>query len=263
MSFDPEVARAEATENQFSSKGYGSAVNRVVKWFILILVIVFDPLAVTLVIAYNASLRKKDEVGSLQEPELEQSVKAGSGFLSLAISLVLIVLGTAGFIYYQYSAANHSEANSAGIAKASLMGELSARRIDDRAFPRSRKGFGYAPFRCANVGRGRAAQIVSDDLSARIPFLGDLAWDPQSCGVEPMACGVFPAISGGEFKDHWHPVTSFSDWPCRSRTKIFSRNSSFASLTSNRFHLLEDSGKLFSGLLIHSTQDKPRLHWNG
>lgn len=205
--FDPEVARAEATENPILIKeAMDRAVNRVVKWFILILVIVFDPLAVTLVIAYNASLlRKKDEVGSLQEPELEQSAKAGSGFLSLAnLPLFLIVLGTAGFIYYQYSAANHSEANSAGIAKASLMGELSARRIDDRAFAYvPERAFGVCAFSgvrmLEEVG---LPKIVSDDLSARIPFLGDLAWDPQSCGVEPNGRVVyFLQFPGGEFKD--------------------------------------------------------------
>ena len=48
---------AEKTENPIViEEAMSKAVNRVVKWFILILVIVFDPLAVTLVIAYNASL---------------------------------------------------------------------------------------------------------------------------------------------------------------------------------------------------------------
>ena len=54
--FDSEVAAAEATENPILIKeATDKAVNRVVKWFILILVLVFDPLAVTLVVAYNAS----------------------------------------------------------------------------------------------------------------------------------------------------------------------------------------------------------------
>ena len=55
--FDSDVQQAELTENPVLIKeALDRAVNRVVKWFILILVIVFDPLAVTLVIAYNASL---------------------------------------------------------------------------------------------------------------------------------------------------------------------------------------------------------------
>ena len=50
--FDSEVQAAEATENPVLIKeALDRAVNRVVKWFILILVLVFDPLAVTLVLS--------------------------------------------------------------------------------------------------------------------------------------------------------------------------------------------------------------------
>ena len=52
--FDADVQQAELTENPVLIKeALDRAVNRVVKWFILILVIVFDPLAVTLVIAVS------------------------------------------------------------------------------------------------------------------------------------------------------------------------------------------------------------------
>ena len=69
--FDPEVAQAEATENPVLIKeAMDRAVNRVVKWFIMILVIVFDPLAVTLVIAYNASLLRKRMNPSPSKPLL-------------------------------------------------------------------------------------------------------------------------------------------------------------------------------------------------
>ena len=73
--FDSEVAAAEATENPILIKeATDKAVNRVVKWFILILVLVFDPLAVTLVVAYNASLlRSKD-------PEPDSPDESGEGF---------------------------------------------------------------------------------------------------------------------------------------------------------------------------------------
>ena len=47
--FDSSIAEAEETENPIIiEEAMSKAVNRVVKWFILILVIVFDPLAVTL-----------------------------------------------------------------------------------------------------------------------------------------------------------------------------------------------------------------------
>ena len=45
-------------------------------------------------------------------------------------------------------------------------------------------------------------KIISDDLIARIPFIGDLAWDPQACGVEANGRAVyFLQFPGGEFKD--------------------------------------------------------------
>ena len=67
--FDSSVAEAEETENPIIiEEAMNKAVNRLVKWFILILVVVFDPLAVTLVIAYNASLLKgKQPKGLVQE----------------------------------------------------------------------------------------------------------------------------------------------------------------------------------------------------
>ena len=64
------------------------AVN-VVKWFILILVIVFDPLAVTLVIAYNASLLriKNGEPEELSEKEGKSKSKAKAcGLLTFPFS---------------------------------------------------------------------------------------------------------------------------------------------------------------------------------
>ena len=70
--FDSDVQQAELTENPVLIKeALDRAVNRVVKWFILILVIVFDPLAVTLVIAYNASLLRIKK-GDTEEVEISK-----------------------------------------------------------------------------------------------------------------------------------------------------------------------------------------------
>ena len=75
--FDPEVAAAEATENPLLIKeAMDRAVNRVVKWFILILVIVFDPLAVTLVIAYNASLLRRKRM--IRNPKNRRKIGLGT-----------------------------------------------------------------------------------------------------------------------------------------------------------------------------------------
>ena len=65
------------------------AVNRVVKWFILLLVVVFDPLAVTLVIAYNASLLRG------KNPIPIEAVQEGTdknSFLSLGNIVILVLL---------------------------------------------------------------------------------------------------------------------------------------------------------------------------
>ena len=199
--FDPEVAQAEATENPVLIKeAMDRAVNRVVKWFIMILVIVFDPLAVTLVIAYNASLlRKKDESESIEAPVGSAENQAAGGFFRLVnLPLYLIVIGSVGFFYYHYSGSGSSAGASSGIAKASLMGELSSRRIDDRAFAYvPEKAFGVCAFSgvrmLEEVG---LPKIISDDLIARIPFIGDLARGPQACGVEANGRAVlFSSIS--------------------------------------------------------------------
>ena len=75
--FDAEVAAAEATENPILiEEALNRAVNRVVKWFILILVVVFDPLAVTLVIAFNAALiRNQNEKGKAESPRNQKRRK--------------------------------------------------------------------------------------------------------------------------------------------------------------------------------------------
>ena len=75
--FDSEVAAAEATENPILiEEALDRAVNRVVKWFIFILVLVFDPLAVTLVVAFNAT-RYYESIQTLKRASriLEKQIK--------------------------------------------------------------------------------------------------------------------------------------------------------------------------------------------
>ena len=38
---------------QFIAKSFDAPIDQVVKWFIIVIVIVFDPLAIALVLAYN------------------------------------------------------------------------------------------------------------------------------------------------------------------------------------------------------------------
>ena len=77
--FDAEVAAAEATENPILiEEALNRAVNRVVKWFILILVVVFDPLAVTLVIAFNAALiRNQNDKAKPNHLEIKKKKRTG------------------------------------------------------------------------------------------------------------------------------------------------------------------------------------------
>ncbi len=94
--FDSEVAAAEATENPILIKeATENAVNRVVKWFIMILVVVFDPLAVTLIIAFNASLLRKrdDEVEVQAESESQEDGDSPSGFFRMANLPIILIVG--------------------------------------------------------------------------------------------------------------------------------------------------------------------------
>ena len=84
------------------------AVNRVVKWFILILVLVFDPLAVTLVIAYNASLLRIKKGESEEVPNEEASNEKKERGLRLAnLPIFLIVVGIILYGLYQFDKTNN------------------------------------------------------------------------------------------------------------------------------------------------------------
>lgn len=201
--FDPKVAAAEATENPILIKeALDQGVNRVVKWFIMILVLVFDPLAVTLVIAFNASLLK-GSTGSTQGSEKAQNPQT-DGTLGMAnFSLFVIIAGLMAYFGYQHLEPDQKKKSSTQVNRASFLGELSARRIDDRAFAYvPNQAFGACAFSgvrmLEEVG---IPKIVSNELCDRIPFLDDLSWDPQSCGIEPGGRVVyFLQFPSGEFK---------------------------------------------------------------
>ena len=104
--FDSEVQTAEATENPVLIKeALDRAVNRVVKWFILILVLVFDPLAVTLVIAYNASLLriKKGESEEVPSEEaIDEKKERGVRLANLPIFLIVIGIILYGLFFFKF-----------------------------------------------------------------------------------------------------------------------------------------------------------------
>jgi predicted nucleic acid-binding Zn-ribbon protein len=206
--FDAEVQAAEATENPVLIKeALDRAVNRVVKWFILILVIVFDPLAVTLVIAYNASLLKiknGDQPDLLAEEDEENKEKLSGGGLRMANLPIFLLF--AGLIIYglYYLEKKNDPVIEHKAKKASLIGELSARRVDDRAFAYiPEKSFGVISFSGMRmVDEIGLTKVFSDDFVDRIPFIGSLAWDPEACGIHSQGRALyFLQFPGDEYRE--------------------------------------------------------------
>ena len=184
--FDPSIAEAEETENPIIiEEAMSKAVNRVVKWFILILVVVFDPLAVTLVVAYNASLLKGQGQGSADHPaEPKSGDKTFFSWGSLPIILVIMAL-VAWFAYDRFSTEKGHEADTQ--SRSSFLGKLSSQRFDNRSFayiPENTFGvFSFSGLRM--VEQVGLSKIISDDFIENIPFLKNIAWSPEECGVNP------------------------------------------------------------------------------
>ena len=205
--FDSEVQAAEATENPVLIKeALDRAVNRVVKWFILILVIVFDPLAVTLVIAYNASLlRIQNGEPEGTTPELEKETKSTGGVFRFAnLPVFLIFAGLVIYGIYYLGEKNEPDIENKA-QNTSLINELSSRRVDDRAFAYiPEKSFGVISFSGMRmVDEVGLSKVFSDDFVDRIPFLGSLAWDPEACGIQSQGRALyFLQFPGEEDRDN-------------------------------------------------------------
>ena len=185
--FDSSVSEAELSENPIIiEEAMAKAVNRVVKWFILILVSVFDPLAVTLVIAYNASLLKGKE--PVKDVVSTDNATKKSNFFSFGnLPIILIVIGLIGWGVYEKFGPQNDGTERVSQAKASFLGKLSSRRFDDRAFAYvPHKAFGVFSFSGLRmVEKVGLPKIISDDFITNIPFLGNLSWNPADCGINP------------------------------------------------------------------------------
>ena len=195
--FDSEVQAAEATENPVLIKeALDRAVNRVVKWFILILVVVFDPLAVTLVIAYNASLlriKNGDSKEEIIEEENAENTEVKEGKKSLSgLPVIIVVAGLIIFGIY-LSEKNSDPAISQKTQKASLIGQLAASKVDDRAFAYiPEKSFGVISFSGMRmVDEVGLTKVFTDDFVNQIPFIGSLAWDPEACGIQSQGRALY------------------------------------------------------------------------
>ena len=184
--FDPSVVEAEETENPLIiQETMARAVNRVVKWFILLLVVVFDPLAVTLVIAFNASLlRGKNPLPV--EAEKQGGPSKNSFFSFGNVILLLIVVGLPGWFFYEKMNPD-VKVDSEKQAKSTFLSKLSSRKFDDRAFAYvPEKSFGVFSFSGVRmVEQVGLPKIIANDLINNVPFLSNLSWDPEECGVNP------------------------------------------------------------------------------
>ena len=194
--FDSEVAAAEATGNPILIKeAMDNAVNRVVKWFIMILVVVFDPLAVTLVIAYNASLLRKpeDETETQADSGASEEDDSPSGFFRLAnLPIILVVGGLAAWGIF--SAANPGGNQTAPRGNSELPGIGDAKtRLDDRAFAYvPEQAFGVCSFSGLRmIDEVDVTKSIIRPFLNRVPFLGELKWDPESCGINPEGRALY------------------------------------------------------------------------
>ncbi len=203
--FDSEVAAAEATENPHLIKeALDRAVNRVVKWFILILVAVFDPLAVTLVIAFNAAWMRRGGADGEDDPQGKVSGDEPKGSAANPI-FVLIALGILIFAAYEILPdGNFSKKEKSASAKASLVGDFASRGMNERILSYlPEQAFGVCSFsNLRMVEEVGLSRIISDGLVQRVPFLKDMVWNPQACGIMADGkAGYFMQLPGPNHRE--------------------------------------------------------------
>ncbi|MGE4550299.1 MAG: hypothetical protein AAEJ57_02840, partial [Opitutales bacterium] len=183
-----------------SSVAWKESVENLVKWFILVIVLVFDPLAVTLVVAFNAILLRgvgKGELSSgtsMQAADGEATVvpdgtESAKGlwaryghYSAYLVGLALVGLIAMPFIGDEEpvkegdrrgSGRNSAWVNSTGEVKSSALAAYvprSAFAVCSFDGPRSLEAVGLR-------------KVVLQDLVARVPFLEDICWEPNVFGV--------------------------------------------------------------------------------
>ena len=204
--FDPDVAAAEATENPvLIEEAMNQAVNRVVKWFILILVLVFDPLAVTLVIAFNASLIRKNADVFAQENSKKETSSAKAKSSGPSPFIILLIVGALIYgVYHALPDGRTPVAPPGGLTKSVIIDDLASSKLDDRALAYvPEKAFGVCSFSSLRmVEEVGVPKILPMELLSRIPFFKNMLWDPQSCGIQPNGRVLyFMQLPGGFYKE--------------------------------------------------------------
>ena len=72
--FNLKIANAnkkDITTFQFVAEEFNTDIRTVVKWFIIVLITVFDPLAVVLLLAFNMSIKEKEVVQTIENSDEE------------------------------------------------------------------------------------------------------------------------------------------------------------------------------------------------
>ena len=123
---------------------------------------------------------------------IRDRAKKGDGFQSVG----LIVIAACAFLYGIYEIlpdsgkSKLSEKQSTGTYP---VGELVSNRVDDRAFAYvPAQSFGVCSFSSLRmVEEVGMPKIIPDELLARVPFLKDMVWDPESCGVKPNGRALY------------------------------------------------------------------------
>ena len=69
-----EISSSDIGTYKFIAKSFNVEIETVVKWFIFVIVIVFDPLAVALVLSYNISINRKEKEEIIEiKPEIKEN----------------------------------------------------------------------------------------------------------------------------------------------------------------------------------------------
>ncbi len=207
-------------EQVSSSSTWRGSVDSLVKWFILVLVMVFDPLAVTLVIAFNAALLRgggwfgKGEKLDLAPAAATKAIPREStsnvtsqsfggklkdawanyghySWYALAVLAIVLVVKSLPEGGDEQTAVGKSTDPSDEKAPSNSDKEVGG-TAENSAVPRlihvPKSAFAVCSFNDSRslleIGFGK---VIFDGLQERVPFLKDVCWKPETLGVDGSA----------------------------------------------------------------------------
>ncbi|MFP6854159.1 MAG: hypothetical protein VB980_00140, partial [Opitutales bacterium] len=183
-----------------SSLAWKDSVENLVKWFILVIVLVFDPLAVTLVVAYNAALLRGPGAGfgkseealagsssaAVDEPPETEGLWAKFGHYSV----YLVAAGLVGLVFMAFWGGDDDSESSDGIASAGnrWAGPVGSVKSSSHAVYVPRSAFAVCSFdEPRSLEEVGFRKVILGDLIRRVPFLEDVCWEPRAFGLNADA----------------------------------------------------------------------------